>query len=266
MNGLCECRYFGDEIGQRSDPFGTVPEYGCRHSRHQSTTLAECLVCAHYVKKVPEPQAWADDYAAIEDLDERVTWLFDCLDSVEVSEGEPPLNLLRPELDFVRESLVECVARDLEGQPTELLSKALESIEEVILQRSGSYRHERLQAAGQRLFECSEAISRFMDGLGARTYQGESVASLFSRYHGAGQAPTLIVPTPFQRNILRALDGRALKKLQLAAEVCGGEDNGNILYRPGGLRELMDRGVVAMKRGVGFYRPDKPPPHSLWCK
>ena len=34
-------------------------------------------------------------------------------------------------------------------------------------------------------------------------------------------------------------------------------------YKPGGLKELRDRGLVAHKPGVGYYRPDAPPPTSL---
>ena len=71
------------------------------------------------------------------------------------------------------------------------------------------------------------------------------------------------MPNAFQRTILDALDGRALKKQPLAVEVCGGEENGNLLYRPGGLKELRDAGLVAHKRGVGFYRPDHPPPDAI---
>lgn len=71
------------------------------------------------------------------------------------------------------------------------------------------------------------------------------------------------VPNAFQKQILAALDGRALKKMDLAKEVCGGECNGNLLYRPGGIRELRDRGSVKWKSRLGFYRPDRPPPGTV---
>ena len=74
---------------------------------------------------------------------------------------------------------------------------------------------------------------------------------------------TPLILRPLQREILKALTGRALKKMALAAKVCGGEANGNILYRPGGIKELMARGIVKWESGVGFYRPDAPPPDAI---
>jgi hypothetical protein len=65
------------------------------------------------------------------------------------------------------------------------------------------------------------------------------------------------VPTDFQRLILKALDGRALKKEPLADELCGG--HGSRLYRSGGLAELTERGIVVNKPGAGYYRPDRSP-------
>jgi hypothetical protein len=65
------------------------------------------------------------------------------------------------------------------------------------------------------------------------------------------------VGTPLQMEIYKALDGRALKKLALAIDVCGGD--GNRLYRPGGIKEMMAKGVVVNTPGVGYYRPDAPP-------
>lgn len=75
--------------------------------------------------------------------------------------------------------------------------------------------------------------------------------------------PDVFVPTPLQKNILKALRFRALKKLDLAAEVCGGAANGNILYRGDCMDELKDRGLVKNKRGVGYYRPDAPPDGAI---
>jgi hypothetical protein len=66
------------------------------------------------------------------------------------------------------------------------------------------------------------------------------------------------VPNDFQHAILKALDGRALKKQPLAEEVCGGE--GSRLYRPGGLKELMNAGKVSHKHRLRYFRPDALPP------
>ena len=67
-----------------------------------------------------------------------------------------------------------------------------------------------------------------------------------------------LVPTVFQREILKALEGRALTKQKLSLEVCGGD--GSRLYKKNGIKELMDTGLVSNKRGLGYFRPDKPPP------
>jgi hypothetical protein len=62
-------------------------------------------------------------------------------------------------------------------------------------------------------------------------------------------------PTAFQQAILRALEGKALRKQALGAAV---GDVGR-LYRPHGLPELRERGLVVHSDRVGFYRPDSPP-------
>ncbi len=64
------------------------------------------------------------------------------------------------------------------------------------------------------------------------------------------------VATPFQEAILRALDGKALRTDALGARV---GDRGR-LYKPGGLRELQERGMVCNHPRLGHYRPDVPPP------
>jgi len=90
--------------------------------------------------------------------------------------------------------------------------------------------------------------------------------------HGILERPPLVVEVedmvgeplrPLQKQILVALDGRAMKKMELAKAVCGSEDYGNYLYRPGGLMELREKGLVDLKRGVGFFRPDRPPPGGI---
>lgn len=64
------------------------------------------------------------------------------------------------------------------------------------------------------------------------------------------------VPSPLQVAILKALDGRALKKEALAGEC---RIDPARLYRPGGIKELTELGMVRNKRGVGYYRPNAPP-------
>lgn len=77
----------------------------------------------------------------------------------------------------------------------------------------------------------------------------------------ANSTETLFVPTPLQKNILESLDGTALTKTPLAKVVCGGE--WQRLYKPGGIKELKAAGLVDNKRGVGYFRPDAPPPGSV---
>lgn len=78
---------------------------------------------------------------------------------------------------------------------------------------------------------------------------------------GAVEKASPFVPTPLQLAILAALDGRSLKKEQLAA-ACKKE--ASRLYRVGGIKELMKEeiGLVAHKPGAGYYRPDAPPPKT----
>lgn len=76
--------------------------------------------------------------------------------------------------------------------------------------------------------------------------------------HAAGpeepQEPEPFLPKHYQRRILAALDGVALHKLPLAAEV------GDRLYKPNGIRELMEHQMVRKDERYGYYRPDRPPP------
>lgn len=65
------------------------------------------------------------------------------------------------------------------------------------------------------------------------------------------------VPTTLQKAILKALEGRALKKIALAQEITGGD--WSRFYKPGGLSELTEIGLVENKRGLGYFRPDAPP-------
>lgn len=71
--------------------------------------------------------------------------------------------------------------------------------------------------------------------------------------------PTVRILTPLQRNILKVLEGKALKKEALADAVCGGVESSRILYRAGGIKELMELGQVENKRGVGYWSCLSPP-------
>ncbi len=77
----------------------------------------------------------------------------------------------------------------------------------------------------------------------------------------AGQSVRPFVCNDFQRQILDALDGKAMTKEELAFQICGGE--GSRLYKTGGIKELMAVGKVANKRGLGYFRPDSPPPDNV---
>jgi hypothetical protein len=67
----------------------------------------------------------------------------------------------------------------------------------------------------------------------------------------------------YQKAILDALDGCALKKDDLALAVFRASDQGNRLYREGRLIEMRTEGLVAHMYGVGYYRPDAPPPNLV---
>lgn len=67
-----------------------------------------------------------------------------------------------------------------------------------------------------------------------------------------------------QKAIMKALDGKALTKDALAKKVCGGD--GSRLYKARTIQELMEARLVVNKRGVGYYRPDAPPPDSILAK
>jgi hypothetical protein len=64
------------------------------------------------------------------------------------------------------------------------------------------------------------------------------------------------IPRRFQRAILDALDGVALRTDALGAKV---GDRGR-LFKRNGIKELREQGLVDRHPSVGFYRPDAPPP------
>jgi hypothetical protein len=69
--------------------------------------------------------------------------------------------------------------------------------------------------------------------------------------------------TPLQLAIWKALDAQSLNKAKLA-KACG-VDEVRVYYtnrkkKTGGLTELQAKGIVEHKYGIGYYRPDSPPP------
>jgi hypothetical protein len=70
-----------------------------------------------------------------------------------------------------------------------------------------------------------------------------------------------------QRDILSALDGKAMKVEALARAVAGG-DTSRLYQRsgsktPGRLDELKRTGLIAYSRKIGYFRPDAPPPEAI---
>ncbi|HEV8068702.1 MAG TPA: hypothetical protein VGP76_13275 [Planctomycetaceae bacterium] len=66
--------------------------------------------------------------------------------------------------------------------------------------------------------------------------------------------------TALQESILAALDGKALGVEALADECTHGDTKQ--LYRAGLTKILATAGRVMHKRGVGYFRPDRPPPDA----
>ncbi len=64
------------------------------------------------------------------------------------------------------------------------------------------------------------------------------------------------VPNAFQKAILAALDKKGLRTDALAAKV---GDRRRLFKDPGGLPELMEEGMVAHHKRIGYYRTDSPP-------
>lgn len=72
-----------------------------------------------------------------------------------------------------------------------------------------------------------------------------------------GKGPPPFVPTAFQKGILHALQGRALRSDSLGEAV---RDRRRLFRHPGGLEELRAQGLVSHHPRLGYYRPDAPPP------
>lgn len=69
-----------------------------------------------------------------------------------------------------------------------------------------------------------------------------------------------LVLNDLQKDILAALDGRAMSQAALESHL---EKDRRQLHRPTGLGDLRARGLVRLQRGVGYYRPDRPPPELV---
>lgn len=69
--------------------------------------------------------------------------------------------------------------------------------------------------------------------------------------------PEPFVPNEFQRQILEALDGKALRTDALAGAV---GNRRRLFKHPGGISELIEEGLVANHPRCGYYRPDRAPP------
>lgn len=73
----------------------------------------------------------------------------------------------------------------------------------------------------------------------------------------AAEAPEPVwVPSAFQKAILAALAGKALKMTLLGAAVA----DARRLKDSRALPELVERGLVELHPRLGYYRPDAPPP------
>lgn len=109
-------------------------------------------------------------------------------------------------------------------------------------------------AISQLLGQMSCQLSASEDGDGGYAEEEEHQAEEIEvpRLH-VRHEPT----TKFQDRILNALDGRALKKDELARELKLSDPSR--LYKPNGITELRELGLVDHKRGCGYWRPDKPP-------
>lgn len=76
---------------------------------------------------------------------------------------------------------------------------------------------------------------------------------------GAAAAPPAgaqFTPNDYQCEILMALEGKALRTDALAERT---SQNPRRLFKPGGLKELQDAGLVAHSSRLGYYRKDCPP-------
>lgn len=68
----------------------------------------------------------------------------------------------------------------------------------------------------------------------------------------------IFAPTVYQKAILAALDGKAMRTADLA-DALGG-DRRRLFKDPGGIKELKKAGMISNHPRLGYYRIDSPPP------
>ena len=83
-------------------------------------------------------------------------------------------------------------------------------------------------------------------------FAAQEVATAQANRAAAPHLP--FVPSPFQKSIIDALNGRAMRTDALAAKI----GDRRKFFRE--KKELEERGLVAHHQKLGFYRPDAPPP------
>jgi hypothetical protein len=85
--------------------------------------------------------------------------------------------------------------------------------------------------------------------------RGGVTVSLEVQLDAAAPPPEPFVCTVFQESILQALEGKALRTDALGAAV----GDRSRLYKPGGIKELRDAGLVGHHPRLGFYSMTAPP-------
>ena len=95
-----------------------------------------------------------------------------------------------------------------------------------------------------------ELEGRSAEETGGSTTVPESPGDLTST---EDRADEVFVPTPFQKGILDALDGKALRTDSLGNKV----GDRRRLFKQGGLKELRERGLVGHHDRLGYYSPGR---------
>ena len=126
---------------------------------------------------------------------------------------------------------------------------------------------EPLLRRSQRILNRIRALNS-LRGWDAAIASGDDAETLKMASDEPDVAEILDVRHPMEIAVLRALNGRAMTKDQLAHEVAGGDSSR--LYarkgskRPGILQKLTDEGRIKNDRVLGgYYRPDSPPPNLV---
>lgn len=84
---------------------------------------------------------------------------------------------------------------------------------------------------------------------------------LLEKANGRKPSPPAVseafIPSALQTCILECLDGNAMRSRPLAKKLHIDQSR---LYKPGGIKELINEGKVRTHSRIGYYRPDAPPP------